>query len=185
MVFYSDLATQCNVSLIVHICTWLFAQFTTMLTTHVRNIERDVVRAIQLCKSVFKRCKTDLDPVHAEVFESTGCMLNSAHLNDILFFGVPCAPWQHQLLWLSLKTWALKWQDMFWLLESLYIPVNTIPIFIDQSTALHCLINLLEVFVIHHFTSYLMSLVFRNMQISCFTSANRWQGETSCMFLDG
>lgn len=69
----------------------------------------------------------DRDPAHAGMLECSGCVLNSAHLND--FFGTLCAPQHRQLLWFSLKTWAHKWRDMFWLLESLHMPLNTILIF--------------------------------------------------------
>lgn len=131
--------------------TWLFGQSTIIATARVALSWSSSPN--QCSKDAGAHWSCSLDPIHAGMPKCTGCTLNSAHLND--FLGTRCEPWQRRLLWLSPKTWALKWQDMFWLLESLHIPLNTNPFFfIDQSTALHCLINLLEVFfVIHHFIS--------------------------------
>lgn len=158
--------------------TWLFGQSTIIATARVALNWSSSPN--QCSKDARAHWSCSLDPIHAGMPECTGCTLNSAHLND--FLGTRCEPWQRRLLWLSPKTWALKWQDMFWLLESLHIPLNTNPFFfIDQSTALHCLINLLEVFFCDSsFHIPIWCLLFNNMQISCFTSAHRWQGETSC-----
>lgn len=51
-VFYSDLATQGNLSLIVHFATILSGQFTRMATARVtlRSTAGDVSRVIRLCE---------------------------------------------------------------------------------------------------------------------------------------
>lgn len=128
-----------------------------------------------LNQQVFKRWYISLIKTQAmhKMTEFNGCTLSSVRLNDSL------TRWQRWLLWLSPKTWAHKWQDMLWLLESLLIHLNIIPVFIDQSTSLHCLINLLEGFFfffflnIHHFIFYLNSVVFNKLQLSNLS----WQGK--------
>lgn len=130
-VSYSDLATQGNLSLIGH----FFPHYCPANSLAWRRLMLLCVtcRGMPAVWSSSARVQkiqqlTDQDPDPCRNAQMHWAYVKLSTFK--WFLGTPCAHWQRQLLWSSLKTWAHKWQDMFWLLESLHIPLNTIPFFL-------------------------------------------------------
>lgn len=129
-VSYSDLATQGNLSLIGHFfphycpANSLAWRRLMLLCVTCRGMPA-VWSSSARVQKIQQLSDQDPDPCRNAQMHWAYVKLSTFKW----FLGTPCAHWQRQLLWSSLKTWAHKWQDMFWLLESLHIPLNTIPFF--------------------------------------------------------
>lgn len=78
----------CNQQYASTICIFAYdycGQFTSMAAAYatLSNMARLSDPPLQIDVKKTQQ-RTDLDPVHAQMLEYTGCMLNSAHLNDFL-----------------------------------------------------------------------------------------------------